>query len=62
MSKDGGPQKRDPVIYIVCPLCRVHGKNIRFMDLHDPPSNTHLTMVTCLTCRGVYSKEYEGDG
>jgi len=51
-------KRKNPKVERVCPICRVMGTNIRFMDLHDSniPS---ITIATCLTCRGVYSMDYE---
>ena len=43
----------------VCPICRVFGKNVKFMDLHDDEAKISLTIVTCMTCKAVYNMEYE---
>ena len=65
---DEQPDPRDnlknPLVERVCPLCRVFGTNIKFMDLRDDSIKVSLTIVTCLSCRGVYSMniEYGEDG
>ena len=50
---------KNPLIDRVCPLCRVFGKNIKFMDLQDPKLGVSLTIATCMTCKGVYSMDCE---
>lgn len=46
---------KNPLVDMVCPLCRTYGKNVKFMDLRDDNIGISLTIITCLSCRGVYS-------
>lgn len=61
MIKDKGPRDnlKNPLVDMVCPLCRVYGKNVKFMDLRDDKIKISLTIVVCLSCRGVYGMDIE---
>lgn len=63
MKEDKGPSDglKNPLTERVCPMCRTYGANIKFMDLHDDKIDISLTIVTCLTCRAVYSIELKED-
>ena len=50
---------KNPIIERVCPICRVLGKNVKFMDLRDDKIKVSLTIVTCMTCHAVYSMDCE---
>ena len=50
---------KNPIIDRVCPICRVFGKNVKFMDLRDDKIGVSLTIVTCMTCKAVYSMDCE---
>lgn len=53
---------KNPIIDMVCPLCRVFGKNVKFMDLQDSKLGVSLTIVTCMACHAVYSMDCEVGG
>ena len=64
--KDRRPKKPDddlknPLVDRVCPLCRSFGKNVKFMALKDEKIGIDLTIITCLTCRGVYTIDREDE-